>query len=188
MREGKESRRNDSSGITHVHHFYHNATLKEMAFIWERAKQLPDRCVGNHVMFAHSAANQYLSKMRRYRPDKKGGGPLSGTLYISSLMTPPNPVLSIRRNAQSVAEAIGIEHFNDKDVCISTHSLTQQNGIPENSIDYIFTDPPFGGNLNYSELNFLWEAWLKVCTADKSEAIIWKGTFNKILNVRRLNR
>ena len=172
MREGKESRRNDSSGITHVHHFYHNASLKEMAYIWEQARQLPDRCVGNHVMFAHSAANQYLSKMRRFRPDKKGGGPLSGTLYISSLMTPPNPVLSIRRNAQSVADAIRIEHFDHNDVCISTHSLTDQNAIPDNSVDYIFTDPPFGGNLNYSELNFLWEAWLKVFTSDRSEAII----------------
>lgn len=172
MREGKESRRNDSSGITHVHHFYHNATLKEMAYIWEQARQTPDRCVGNHVMFAHTAANQYLSKMRRFRPDKKGGGPLSGTLYISSLITPPNPVLSIRRNAQSVADAIRIEHFDHNDVCISTHSLTDQNSIPDNSIDYIFTDPPFGGNLNYSELNFLWEAWLKVFTTDKSEAII----------------
>jgi hypothetical protein len=39
------------------------------------------------------------------------------------------------------------------------------------SCDYIFTDPPFGGNLMYSELNFLWEAWLKVFTNNKPEAI-----------------
>ena len=37
--------------------------------------------------------------------------------------------------------------------------------------DYIFTDPPFGGNLMYSELNFLWEAWLRVFTNNKPEAI-----------------
>jgi 16S rRNA G966 N2-methylase RsmD len=42
---------------------------------------------------------------------------------------------------------------------------------PENTVDYIFTDPPFGGNLMYSELNFLWEAWLKVYTNNKPEAI-----------------
>lgn len=39
------------------------------------------------------------------------------------------------------------------------------------TVDYIFTDPPFGGNLMYSELNFLWEAWLKVFTNNKPEAI-----------------
>jgi len=40
-----------------------------------------------------------------------------------------------------------------------------------NCLDYIFTDPPFGANYMYSELNFLWEAWLKVFTNNESEAI-----------------
>jgi adenine-specific DNA methylase len=44
--------------------------------------------------------------------------------------------------------------------------------INNNSVDYIFTDPPFGSNIMYSELNFLWEAWLKVITDNTSEAII----------------
>ncbi len=169
---GRESRRNDQIGMTHTHHFYHDSSIKEMAYIWDKAVKADDKCIGHHIMFAHSAANQYLSKMRRFRPDKKGGGPLSGTLYVSSLMTPPNPVLSIRRNAQSIAEAMTIEKFEQGKVCISTNSLTTQNGIPSNSIDYVFTDPPFGGNLNYSQLNFLWEDWLKVVTATNEEAII----------------
>ena len=172
MIEGRESRRNDAIGITHVHHFYLKATLMEMAYIWDEARKIEDKGVSHHVMFAHSAANQYLSKMRRFRPDKKGGGPLSGTLYISSLITPPNPVLSIRRNAKSISEAMRQSRFNDGDVCISTHSLTEENQIPENSVDYIFTDPPFGGNLNYSQLNFLWEDWLGVHTATQDEAIV----------------
>ena len=183
---GRESRRNDQIGITHVHHFYHHASLKEMAYIWEAAKQIDDKRISNHIMFAHTAANQYLSKMRRYRPDKKGGGPLSGTLYVSSLMTPPNPVLSIKRNAQSIAEAMRTEGFFGDDVCISTHSLTDANGIPENSIDYIFTDPPFGGNLNYSQLNFLWEDWLKVHTNEKNEAIICDTQGKQLLEYQQL--
>ena len=171
MPEGKESRRNDKYGITHVHHFYHKSALAEMAYIWHASSEL-DTEMGNHVKFAHSAANQYLSKMRRFRPDKKGGGPLSGTLYVSSLATPPNPALSIRRNAGSVAEAMSREKFSRGNVCISTQSLTDVTLIPENSIDYIFTDPPFGGNLNYSELNFIWEDWLKVHTTNNKEAIV----------------
>jgi inorganic pyrophosphatase len=38
-------------------------------------------------------------------------------------------------------------------------------------IDYLFIDPPFGGNLMYSELNFIYEAWLKVFTNNQPEAI-----------------
>ena len=43
--------------------------------------------------------------------------------------------------------------------------------IEDNSVDYIFVDPPFGANINYSELNFLPEPWLKVITNNHHEAI-----------------
>ena len=43
--------------------------------------------------------------------------------------------------------------------------------IPSNSIDYVFVDPPFGGNLMYSELNLVYEPWLRVLTAPEHEAI-----------------
>ena len=34
--------------------------------------------------------------------------------------------------------------------------------IPPNSIDYIFTDPPYGGAVQYFELSTLWAAWLNM--------------------------
>ena len=43
--------------------------------------------------------------------------------------------------------------------------------LNDSSIDYIFTDPPFGANLMYSELNLITEGWLKVLTNPKREAI-----------------
>jgi adenine-specific DNA methylase len=39
-------------------------------------------------------------------------------------------------------------------------------------VDYVFTDPPFGGNINYSEMNFLWESWLRQHTNTRDEAIM----------------
>ena len=32
--------------------------------------------------------------------------------------------------------------------------------VPPNSVDYIFTDPPYGGAVQYFELSTLWAAWL----------------------------
>ena len=40
-----------------------------------------------------------------------------------------------------------------------------------NSLDYGFIDPPFGSNINYSELNSTWESWLNVWTNNIPEAI-----------------
>jgi DNA modification methylase len=34
--------------------------------------------------------------------------------------------------------------------------------IPPNSVDYIFTDPPYGGAVQYFELSTLWAAWLNM--------------------------
>ena len=43
--------------------------------------------------------------------------------------------------------------------------------LEDESIDYIFLDPPFGKNLMYSELNFIDESWLRVRTQSDKEAI-----------------
>ena len=61
---------------------------------------------------------------------------------------------------------------------ISTQSSTRLGQIPNESIDYVFIDPPFGRNIPYSELNQIWEAWLRVFTQRGSEAII-DQTLNK---------
>lgn len=169
MPEGKESRRNDDVGITHVHDFYTRRNLWVLGAIW--ARFLPSSNRGASTgMLAHSAANPYASKMRRFRADRKGGGPLSGTLYVSSLMTPPNVVLSVERNVNFVRKALS-ELQGIEGIAVVTTQSSDESISPAESVDYIFTDPPFGGNLMYSELNFLWEAWLKVFTSNKLEAI-----------------
>ena len=54
---------------------------------------------------------------------------------------------------------------------ISNQSTNNISPDSQNILDYVFIDPPFGSNINYSELNFLWESWLKVITNNKKEAI-----------------
>jgi hypothetical protein len=45
-------------------------------------------------------------------------------------------------------------------------------GIAGDSIDYIFTDPPFGSNIYYSEVNWLYECWLGRLTNASPEAVV----------------
>ncbi len=44
--------------------------------------------------------------------------------------------------------------------------------LEENSIDYIFADPPFGSNIYYSEASFIWEGWLGRFTDRVREAVV----------------
>lgn len=50
-----------------------------------------------------------------------------------------------------------------------------------NSVDYIFTDPPYGGKIPYLELTSMWAAWMgwKISRSDLKSEIIEKGELNK---------
>src|SRR5207302_7148869 len=39
------------------------------------------------------------------------------------------------------------------------------------TVDYIFTDPPFGANIFYADCSLLWEAWLQDFTDVRQEAV-----------------
>lgn len=159
----------NSHGITHVHLFYPKSGLIELAAIWHKSNN-NDRS-SKCIQLAHTASSNYVSRMRRFRPDKKGGGPLAGTLYVGALTTPPNPILTFERNVNFITKAFKTLPWSKEGAVVSCQSTTDFKSIASNSLDYIFIDPPFGSNLNYSELNILWEAWLKVRTNNEKEAI-----------------
>jgi len=47
-------------------------------------------------------------------------------------------------------------------ILIKTYNAIElQEIIPPNSVDYVFTDPPYGGAIQYFELSTLWASWLK---------------------------
>lgn len=165
--EGRESRRNDKIGLTHVHHFFYKRTLYVLAKLFDLIKKAENADLLK-IMFTSQIIN--ISKMNRFRPQVSFPyNPLSGTMYVSSMISEANPFNAYEGKIKKFAEAL---KMNTENVCnISTGSTTQLL-IPDNSCDYIFTDPPFGDNLNYSELSFLWEAWLGVLTNSKYEAIV----------------
>ncbi len=68
---------------------------------------------------------------------------------------------------------------------IGTNSSTSAV-IPKDKVNYIFIDPPFGANLMYSELNFIWEAWLGVYTENDNEAIVNKEQKKRLFDYQLL--
>ena len=123
-------------------------------------------CDEPNLKWLITAVSEGSSKLNRERP---GGLPskLTGTLYISSLIREIDVISFIERKIQKYVD---IQYKKGKSI-VSVNSATASI-LPENSCDYIFTDPPFGDNLNYSELSFIWEAWLKTITNNKTEAIV----------------
>lgn len=159
MMDGKESRRNDNVGLTHVNDYYTNRNLIILSCLYKY-------CKGPHKLLFQSIVATLCSKLVRYNLGKRGNGPLSGTLYVSSLNAESNVINAFLGKAKDFVKAFLLNNNN----IVQAQSFTVTN-IKSNSLDYIFIDPPFGANLNYSELNFIWESWLKVTTNVVPEAI-----------------
>jgi len=51
---------------------------------------------------------------------------------------------------------------NDKTILLLTQSATNLASIPEETVDYIITDPPYFDEVPYLELSLLWTSWLKL--------------------------
>ncbi|MCK9221152.1 MAG: site-specific DNA-methyltransferase [Limnochordia bacterium] len=149
-----------SHGLTHAHHFYTRRALMTLAAFAQEAHR---ECLD--ALWVLTAVAEGSSRLNRERP---WGLPskLSGTLYVSALTREIN-VLDFMRRKLRRYPTVPLSQTSVFCQCGSATDL----GFTSDSIDYIFTDPPFGGNLMYSELNFLWESWIQIFTNNKTEAI-----------------
>ncbi len=169
MPEGEESRRNDDIGLTHVHHFYTKRNLWALGALYEAAGRSEEGLRGVTTFFVQYACLGF-AKISRYVPThySQVNQYLSGTLYVGSQQVEVSPDYILDAKVDRMAKRELVRPYEGSFVVATADST---GNISSESTDYIFTDPPFGGNLMYSELNFLWEAWLKVFTNNKPEAI-----------------
>lgn len=166
MPEGSNTQQPASShNFTSVDEFYTKRNLYVLSCL--------NHHIGNkRIRIAFQSMNPTLSsKLVRYNMGNRGNGPLNGTLYIASLVAEADVLKVFSGKVKDFVKVYEMTRGFEGAMC-NTASSTSLKNIPDNCIDYIFTDPPFGANINYSELSFIWEAWLKVKTATESEAIM----------------
>lgn len=156
-------------GMTRVHHFYTKRNLFVLSTCNKLINEVENERTRSLLMFWMSSIYSRSHRLNRYMPNHhRHVGPLSGTLYIPFFQAEINIIDLLEAKVSSIVELRAIKGNS----IVSTQSTVCVPNIPNNSIDYIFTDPPFGDNLNYSELNFIQESWLKSFTQNSSEAII----------------
>jgi DNA modification methylase len=151
-----------SHGLTNLYDFY---TKRNLLVLSELHKYL---CINPlYSLLFTSVCSSLSSRLVRYNLGNRGNGVLNGTLYISSLNAEANIFKLLKGKLKDILSALSLNNHSQ----VTSVASATNSGIEENSIDYIFTDPPFGANIMYSELNLIWESWLKVKTNNKEEAI-----------------
>ncbi len=173
MEWGDTWRKGVHSGVTHIHHFYTKRNLWALSIL---NKNIESSKLPNKLKFILTGLINRSTQMNRIHVKNfffGGGGwnagHLKGTLYIPSLPIETSIIEQVSDKVSSFKKAIVLlsKDYNNLQYVGSATNLTIKN----NTIDYVFTDPPFGANIMYSELNFLPEGWLKVLTNNKKEAI-----------------
>ncbi len=164
------------TGITHLHHFYTRRNLIAVAAAWEATEAYPER-IRDALRFwisSYNAAHSTLMTRVVCKKDAKDFVVTSAqpaTLYISSLPVEKNVFAGLRTKLKPITEAFGLMWRQNNTVTVHCASSLKVD-LPDSSVDYIFTDPPFGNNIQYSEVNFISEAWLGKRTDASEEAIV----------------
>ena len=163
-------------GISHVHHFYTRRNLLAFSALWNATGNFPERLRYSlrFWLLSYNAAHSTLMTRvvaKRNQDDLVVTSAQPGVLYISGLPVEKNIFAGVRRKINTMRRAFAMVHGHEGLVEVRNASSLQLD-LPDESVDYVFTDPPFGGNIPYAEVNFINETWLGQLTDAKEEAIV----------------
>ena len=174
-----ERARMDYVGVTHIHHFFLPRAAQAMGLLWAKARSHPDERIRAFLLFMVEQAIWGLSVLNRYQPIQQGrpGGSqvnrqLTGVYYVASQHSECSPWYNLGGKLDRLISAFRGYQPGSCTAAVNTGTAASLSALPDASIDYVFTDPPFGENIYYADLNFLVESWHGVTTDARSEAII----------------
>ena len=163
-------------GVTHLHHFYTERNFYVFSHLWSLIDTFPKDVQPWLKVWLLSYNMSHSTLMTRVvakkdNPDFVVTGSQPGVLYISGLPVEKNIFTGLERKIQTFVEAFKLIEGSRSTVVFKNTSSTN---LSENdaSIDYVFTDPPFGDYIPYSELNQINEAWLGTLTSPENEVIV----------------
>ncbi|WP_461327245.1 DNA modification methylase [Bradyrhizobium barranii] len=114
-----------------------------------------------------------MSVLNRFQPQgfKQVNKYLPGVYYVPSHTCEISPWYAIGARGKRLVKTFS--SFKPiLGTAITSTSTASRLDLEGETIDYIFTDPPFGENIYYADLNYLIEVWHRVTTEPTPEAII----------------
>lgn len=166
----------EPKGFTHIHHFFLPRAAHALAALWRKAKAYPDARIRQMLLFFVEQGFWTTSVCNSYRPTgfSQVSQYMKGIYYVPSQHSELSPWYVHEGKLHRLVNAFR-GHPTELGIAAITTGSTTHLDLPDNSIDYILTDPPFGENIYYADLNFLVESWHGVLTNAVPEAIVDKA-------------
>ena len=154
-----------SSDAKDIGELFTARNLYNLKTLLDRINQVDNLPVRNFLRFIFSGILARASKTFFYDRAKWGGG--NSSIFTKyRYWIPPRPdernvwkLFKIRFNRVKKLKGRLQERFKGN-ILFRLGSATNLNEIPNESVDYIYTDPPYGSNIAYLDLSAMWLAWL----------------------------
>lgn len=160
-------------GLTSIDQLYTPRNLAAMSKIWWAIHHIEDTELAGYLGFVFTSLYQRVTRMSEYR--FWGGSGNTANFNVPYIFNEANVFTTFERKARTIQDHLETTARQYLGRCVvHTGSATQLDFLPDESVDLVFTDPPFGANINYSEMNILWESWLGTFTDNQHEAIVNK--------------
>lgn len=170
------------SGMTTVDRFYSPRNLAVLTVLREEIGRVEDEALRSKLLFAFTACLTRASKRYQWSRQRPLNA-ANANYYVAPVFYEWNvfdlflrKVEAAIRSDDWVRRQLGDGTLFDSalDVTYDLGSAAEIN-LADASVDYVFTDPPFGSNLFYADMALFQEAWLEGFTDMSQEAVIDRG-------------
>jgi DNA modification methylase len=160
-------------GFTRTHQFFLPRAAQTIGALWEKAAGHRDARMRAMLLYFVEQAIWTMSRLNRYRPTgfSQVNQYLTGVYYLAAQHSECSPWYVLDGKASRLVSTFGAMKL-DRTFARETTASAAISLLPSQSLNYIFTDPPFGENIYYADMNILVESWHRVFTNTKPEAII----------------
>lgn len=168
---GKETARLHKAGISDLSQLFTERALEVLGRLKAGIEALPE-AQRRPLLLAFSGNLLGCTRMCTL----SNGNTLRGTYYVPPVQRENNVWNLFLGKAESVARALKLaeqELAGQPLALLAQADARDLSQLADESVDYVLTDPPYADSVQYSELNFLFEAWLGLPVDwDKSELVV----------------
>lgn len=159
-----------TSDVPTVDKLFSPIQLAQLAYLKHLVKQVrSERIRGTLLLMFSGLLNKINLTYHASSVRAEGGGDSDAFRYYRYRLAPKPASLDIMEYFQSryrkviaakkeIAPFINSENFQN--AIIRKGSATNLAFINDQTIDYIYTDPPYGSKIQYLDLSTMWNAWL----------------------------
>lgn len=176
----KETKLTKDADVESIEELFTRKQLAQLSFLKYLILKVKDTAVKDSLLLSFSST---ITKTNRtYHPSKSRGdnaGDSAAFRYYRYRIAPEEVELDLLNSFETKYKkmvsakrelSVAVNKYTIANAQIYRGDATDLVGIDSESIDYVYTDPPYGSKIAYLDLSTMWNAWLGFDLTDEDFA------------------